>query len=126
MPSYTEPIAWKQRSLVATLTYGYQERNRYLQFSGKAVLGVMAQKSCCLALMQTSLVWDCTGRRLCLTARQYMETARKMEFKTRGMLDTMSGEMRFPRVLYGCAVLGVAHGPPPAFPSYRTGFTFYW
>lgn len=76
----------------------------------------MAKSTCCLALMQTSLVWDCSGRRLCLTARQHMETARKMEFKTRGMLDTMSGEQHLTRVLYDCDVLGVAHGPPPAFP----------
>ncbi|KXZ47228.1 hypothetical protein GPECTOR_37g234 [Gonium pectorale] len=41
--------------------------------------------------LKTSLVWDCSGRRLCLSARQYVETPRKLEVKARGMLDSASG-----------------------------------
>ncbi|GIL59256.1 hypothetical protein Vafri_14173 [Volvox africanus] len=42
--------------------------------------------------LKTNLVWDCTGRRLCISARQYAESPRKLELKMKGMLDTASGE----------------------------------
>ncbi|KAG2487313.1 hypothetical protein HYH03_014030 [Edaphochlamys debaryana] len=44
--------------------------------------------------LKTQLVWDCVGRRLCLSARQYAETDRKLEVKLKGMLDTASGQHR--------------------------------
>ncbi|EFJ47961.1 hypothetical protein VOLCADRAFT_104933 [Volvox carteri f. nagariensis] len=44
--------------------------------------------------LKTTLVWDCTGRRLCLSARQYAESSRKLELKMKGMLDTASGQHR--------------------------------
>ncbi|GIM09874.1 hypothetical protein Vretimale_13673 [Volvox reticuliferus] len=44
--------------------------------------------------LKANLVWDCTGRRLCISARQYAESARKLELKMRGMLDTASGQHR--------------------------------
>ncbi|GLC42765.1 hypothetical protein PLESTB_001415800 [Pleodorina starrii] len=44
--------------------------------------------------LKTNLVWDCTGRRLCISARQYAESPRKLELKMRGMLDTASGQHR--------------------------------
>ncbi|GIL59255.1 hypothetical protein Vafri_14173 [Volvox africanus] len=44
--------------------------------------------------LKTNLVWDCTGRRLCISARQYAESPRKLELKMKGMLDTASGQHR--------------------------------
>ncbi|GFR42773.1 hypothetical protein Agub_g3734 [Astrephomene gubernaculifera] len=44
--------------------------------------------------LKTQLLWDTVGRRLLISARQYLETPRKLELKMRGLLDTASGQHR--------------------------------
>ncbi|KAG2425207.1 hypothetical protein HXX76_013958 [Chlamydomonas incerta] len=44
--------------------------------------------------LKAALVWDCAGRRLCVTARQYVETGRKVEVKAKGLIDTAAGQHR--------------------------------
>ncbi|PNW83830.1 hypothetical protein CHLRE_04g217933v5 [Chlamydomonas reinhardtii] len=44
--------------------------------------------------LKAALVWDCAGRRLCVSARQYMETGRKVEVKAKGLIDTAAGQHR--------------------------------
>ncbi|KAG2433983.1 hypothetical protein HYH02_012445 [Chlamydomonas schloesseri] len=44
--------------------------------------------------MKAALVWDCAGRRLCVSARQYVETRRKVEVKAKGLIDTAAGQHR--------------------------------